>query len=184
MSSYFFPGYAQDNKPYYGLYNAVANRFVIVDTALEILKRVVIMLSSKCQLYIVELTNTQNYTPTLIDNHCCANWGLSNIDGLDLFTHPRDPDSIIIDCAATLTQNTAAAPAIWQELQQFAFLAHSVAQHWHSTLDWIYRDYYDFISWPESMQKLKDLERSTYHTIYTSQQYLQCEQQIKQLINA
>ena len=126
MNPYFFPGYVQDNEPNYALYNAVANRFVIVSTKLEILKRVAIILSSKCQLYIVELTKIQNYTPTLIDNYCCANWGLDNIAGLDLFTHPTDPDSVIINCDASLAQSNNEIGTLWLELQQFAFLAYHV----------------------------------------------------------
>ena len=152
-----------------------------MSTELEILKRVVLVLSSKCQLHVVSLTSLTNYTPTLIDNHCCANWGLDNISQLDLYTYPENPNKILIDTTATLTQNTNSIPPVWEELQKFAFISHHVVQHWYQKSDWIYRDFHDFVAWPDSLQKSKQLEKSMYRAIYMSQQYSHCEQQIQSL---
>lgn len=173
-SPYFFDGFHSDSNMLYGLYEAVGNRFVIVSEHTDILQKCILLLSSKAQLYTVALKNAANYTPTLIDNHCCHNWGLSQVNQDSLFSFPVTGSHTVIDPAPDLAPNLSPVSNTWRELQQLAFLAHSVVQFWHQNTEWYYRDFYDFVSWPQSLQQLKILERSIYHIIYSCENYESC----------
>jgi len=182
MRSYFFDGYVSPEQTNYGLYNAVHNRFVMVSTEYEILKRCVILLSSRAQLYVIKLNSATNYSHTIVDNHCCSNWGVQFDHSPDWFTHAVTVDNILVDSPFELTVNSATVPLIWQELQCYAFLAHDVVQYWQTNLNWVYRDYYDFVPWPQPLQPQKNLERLMYHTIYQSQDYVSGEAEIQRLM--
>ena len=183
MNPYFFDGYVQHTDANYGLYDVINNRFVVVSTELEVLKRSVLLLSSRVHLYIVPLHQSSNYNPTLIDNHCCQNWGLGDIIGSDLFTEIETPEQMIIDPVPVLVENKNPVQPIEHELQQFAFLSHSVIKHWRENSSWYYRDYYDFVAWPESLQQSKALERSVYHAIYHALEYSTALAQVQELMS-
>jgi hypothetical protein len=184
MNSYFFDGC----NAKYGLYDVINNRFVIVAYDLEILTRCILLLNSKTNLYAVYLPSAPNHESVMIDNQCCHNWGLDNIEAADLFKECKNSAQLLIDPVPALLRlkpvsNPPPPTDIEQELQKFAFLAHFVAQHWHDNSNWIYRDYYDFVNWPEPFLEAKELERSMYHAIYQAQEYSIELARVQELMN-
>lgn len=156
---------------------------------LEILTRCILLLSSKTHLYVVDLPSAPNYDDSFkIDNHACQNWGLDNIAAADLFKECEKSAQLLINPVPALARlkpvsNPPPPTVIEQELQKFAFLAHFVLKHWRNNSNWIYRDYYDFVTWPEPFLKARELERSMYHAIYQAQEYSIALAQVQELMN-
>lgn len=61
-----------------GLYNPVIDRIVVVFDNEEVLRRISVCWSSRCQLVLCELGAAENFTVNLIDNSCCMNWTISD----------------------------------------------------------------------------------------------------------
>lgn len=74
---YYRHGSSQ-NSAAYGLYDIVADRFLIVLPNKEITKQLKCILSSRYQLYICQLDTAVNYKDFHIDNSNCDQWTLAN----------------------------------------------------------------------------------------------------------
>jgi hypothetical protein len=76
---YFTIGVPADHEqPLYGIYQPVLDCFLVVHHDLQALKLVNALLTSRYSVFVVCVSGAKNYTPTLIDNHVCHQWTLSN----------------------------------------------------------------------------------------------------------
>lgn len=73
-------------KPHYGLYQPALDRIVFTVDDLEIAQEIVLLMSSRFNLFIYDLSGAENYSPNIIDNTCCENWSVSNCHEIKL-TH-------------------------------------------------------------------------------------------------
>lgn len=185
MSSYFFDGCANTNagQQQYSIFDPVYNRFVIVSDDCDALTKTIMLLSGKTQLYLVTVQQANNWDPNVIDNHCCENWGLSRLTGYNLFAFPETKKSLIIEPVPDLAPNTLPVSDIEKELKNFAFLSHSVIQHWANCQDWFLYEFYDYIDCPALLQEQKQLERQVYHAIYSAVNYIQAEAEVNALMS-
>jgi hypothetical protein len=88
---YFTIGLPADHgQPLYGIYQPVLDCFLVVHHDLESIKRVKALLTSRYSVFVVCISGAENYDPTLIDNHVCHQWTLSNPFNLDLTNYLKN----------------------------------------------------------------------------------------------
>lgn len=69
---------ADPDDPVYGLWEPMSDRFLFVTHDLSIARTLSLVASSRYLLYVVEISQADNYFHTLIDNCCCNHWSLVN----------------------------------------------------------------------------------------------------------
>lgn len=155
QSEWFFYGSAMP-KPslhaynQFALYSPVIDRFVMVFDDAELLRRISVCWSSRCQLILCELGGADNFEPDLIDNTCCLNWSMSDTQHLPWTRWPnfdRAPyqvqqlvyHSCGIDPSDLLIQNLpylwASITWLWIEKNQLVPEHHIVPKHMMPCLD-------------------------------------------------
>lgn len=87
----FIYGTGDEKDPLYALYLPVKNLFIGVHHDIGLLKKLRILLSSKCNTIIIEISSSPEYYHTIIDNSVCENWTISDqtmVDFQDSGIHP------------------------------------------------------------------------------------------------
>ena len=107
-SKYFVSGYSDDSK--YGLIEKLTERIVFVAGDLDIIRMVQIIVSSKYELHIADLSNAKNYNTTLIDNTCCDAWTLSGQEK-GVFDNTANTHILQDPLYPTVLENVTALPA-------------------------------------------------------------------------
>lgn len=87
MNKYFDYGCpASPNGHHYGLYQLAIDRILFTVEELDLAQQISLIMSSRYNLYLYDLSRAKNYEPNLIDNDCCINWTVSNKDQIQV-TH-------------------------------------------------------------------------------------------------
>ena len=88
--------YNDRSLPVYGLYEPVADRFLIVLLNETIAKELKYILSSRYHLHICRVDVASNYSNTYITNAICDNWTLSNRNNIN-FSNPIVTTNILVE---------------------------------------------------------------------------------------
>lgn len=135
-SQYFFYGSAEpktpDSSPYlqFGLYNPVADRFVIVDSDEDCLRKMVVLFANRYHLILCRLDMAKNFQPTLIDNEVALDWTIKDTRNLGRTRYLDFREHLYI--VGELAQQTDPLPD--QDLLAIDLPYFWAAAHWIKTL--------------------------------------------------
>jgi hypothetical protein len=103
---YFTIGLPADHgQPLYGIYQPILDCFLVVHHDLESINRVKALLTSRYGVFVVCVSAAENYSPTLIDNHVCHRWTLSNSMDVDLTNYLKNTGIINVQHLIETTAN-------------------------------------------------------------------------------
>lgn len=88
QNNWFFYGIPTSDEPVYGLYEPVHDLFFLIHPDIEIVKKLVLLFSSRFTLHVCKISDARNYQPGLIDNTVCHNWTLSNKESFPITRFP------------------------------------------------------------------------------------------------
>ena len=110
--------------PLYGLYDVVADCFLLVLPNLTVAQHLKYILSSRYHLHVCHLDTASNYSVGMIDNNNCDVWSLSNRDSVAF----ADPVSTVVVPVTELvpTRETNPEYKIAKEKEWCQFCAHCV----------------------------------------------------------
>lgn len=94
-----------------GLYQPVLNRFLLTVCDLEQAQEIIMLASSRYSLYLVDLTQAENYVPNIIDNHCCEMFTMSDPEQINI----QLPDRGFMVCS---TKKLVAADVVDENFNQ------------------------------------------------------------------
>lgn len=89
-------GYSENPSTYLGLYQPVLGCFLLTLDNLTSAQEIVRIASSRYNLYIVDLLHAKNYHHNIIDNDCCENWKLSNLNQIQVGIREPEKDIILV----------------------------------------------------------------------------------------
>lgn len=78
FNKFFQWGYSNLNDNQFGLWEPTLDRFLLILNDVSLVDCIIMVSSSRYNLYLCNLNSAQNYSRNLIDNSCCENWTLSN----------------------------------------------------------------------------------------------------------
>lgn len=90
-------GYPENSSTYLGLYQPVLGCFLLTLSDLAAAQEIVRIASSRYNLYIVDLLRAKNYHHNIIDNDCCENWKINNLDHMRIGIVASEKDIIIAE---------------------------------------------------------------------------------------
>lgn len=90
---YFDWGIATNLETQYGLWSPVLDRFLLVVCDKDFGTTIKYLSSSRYSLFLFDLSTSDNYTTSLIDNSCCQHWTIANKTDIKL-SKPQDYDVI------------------------------------------------------------------------------------------
>ena len=181
----------------YGLYDVVADCFLLVLNNIAVAQRVKYLVSSRYHLHVCRLDTATNYVADLITNNNCEHWSLTNRDHIR-FADPVSTDTVAVTelCA---TRETAPQYNVYQEKQWCWFCAHCLYYlHNERDNDGDFEHYYwQYSKLDDYLNSFLDIQQVQYHketvTAETRQAILKMlylgrdldatRAQIKQLVN-
>jgi hypothetical protein len=173
-SRYFFWGSAFPNQ--YALYSPAVNRFILVDASDQMLEYACFLLSSKINLVIVPLHTARNFGTDIIDNSCCADWG---IEKSRESTRKLVPALFSARCSYYLDsveqlQIQPPAPQTLLELQKLALLTAHVINFFRFGQHVMYTKFNGLVSVPFETKKFDAIRRQEtqcYDLLYLADNY-------------
>lgn len=190
-SEWFFYGSPAQNQhanhaySQLGLYSPMIDRLVVVFDDEEVLRRISVCWSSRCQLVLCELATAANFAVNLIDNSCCMNWTIADKQNLRWTQFPDFdrppfvvqqllPTSCEVDQQDILVQNLeylwASITWLWIEKNQ-KIRKHRVVPKYMT----------DCLDLPCSTPENADLARAIENTIYTEFDFAEARKKIARL---
>lgn len=185
--TYFFWGCGKPVQ--YGLYSPVVDRLVCVDNDYQWFEYVMFLLSSKIRLLIVPLHCAPNFKVDMIDNTCCASWGITNWPAEALygkFEIPVIRKNFFFETCGELIEKSNKD---LKEIQNFIFLSYHVLKFFKLNItlnqNYQYQMFSNLVKLPfGNFDQIKDLELACNRIIYLSNDYTEAEEKIKLLIQS
>lgn len=190
-SSWFFYGSpAAVSQPKFtqsALYSPVLDRFIVVFDDQDILRKISLCWSNRCQLVLCELAEASNFATNLIDNSVCLDWTMADTNQLKWTRFPdfNKPAYRVQELLPT----TDPVPQNELIIQNIEYIWASITWLWieknqlRSKLHVIPPNLMCWLGMPYALPDNFDIAQQIGHTIYTELNFAKAQEKIQKIFN-
>ena len=186
---YFDYGLPPDNESnVYGLYSYSLDRIIAIHHNTDLMKQVMVLLSPKIRLQIINLSSAKNFSPNIIDNSVCYNWSVEYTDFVGVLSVYN---KIIFADSLYEIENSAEGLQNLQDLAKWTQLTFFYCDIFNNIKKYQFQDksfneafMTDMLDIPKIQSRFREVEKTIYKTIYFENDYQTANEKILAMVNS